>query len=75
VNKHVAYLLAVVLLTAFGIFVCVVDVLRHGQLHLTNAVVGGGSLMVATALAIPMQMKEAVSILTPFLDRLRAPSK
>lgn len=70
-NKHVAFLLIVLLLTVFGVFVCVADVIRHGQLHVMNGVVGGGSLLLAIAFALPLRLKQALETLTPFLDKMR----
>ena len=73
--SHAKLLIAVVILAVFGLAVCGIDVYRHGQLHMMNAVVGGGSLVLALALALPVQMDKALDILAPYLDRFRPGSK
>lgn len=73
--KHLASLIFIILLTVFGLAVCGVDLYHNHVLHMSNSILGGGALLLAVALAIPLQMKDAVATLTPFLDRLRSPIK
>lgn len=73
--KHLTSLIFVIVLTVFGLAVCGIDLYHNHVLHFSNSIIGGGALLVALALALPLQMKEAIATLTPFLDRLRLPSK
>lgn len=59
-------LLAFVLIFAFvGVWILGADVAAGGQLHLVNAVVGGGALVLAVALALPVELRTALSELMP----------
>lgn len=72
---QLVYLFFVVLLTALGVFVIGADVVAGGQLHFTNAIVGGLALVIAVALAIPLRLKDALALVAPYLDKWRIASE
>ena len=67
---QLVYLFFVVLLTLLGLVTLVADLIAGGHLHVTNAIVGGGSLLVAVALAIPLRLKDALTLIAPYLDKI-----
>lgn len=70
-SKNAILLLFVFLLTITGIAVIVGDLCNGGQLHFTNAVIGGGSLLIAVALALPVELRAALGEVMPSVIAFR----
>jgi protein-S-isoprenylcysteine O-methyltransferase Ste14 len=67
---QIVYLVFTVLLTLIGVAVLVADIITGGRLHVTNAIVGGGALLLSVALAIPLRLKDALALVAPYLDKI-----
>jgi hypothetical protein len=69
--KHLVLFLAVALLAAVGLVALARGADADGHLHQTNAVLGGGALLLAVALALPARMKTAVATLLELAQVVR----
>ncbi len=69
--SQIVYLFFVGFLTILGAVVIIADLCTGGKLHITNALVGGISLILAIAMAIPLRLKDALALVAPYLDKFR----
>lgn len=73
-NGNAKLLVAVGVFAITGVAIILTDVIRHGQLHTVSGLVGAAFVLIAACLALPVQMKDAVATLVPFVDKLRGGS-
>lgn len=70
-QKHVALALAVFILTVIGVSSVMIDLIVNHVLHVTNAVVGFVSILLALGFALPLRLKDAISSILPLIEKVK----
>jgi hypothetical protein len=70
-TKHLAFFFAVFLLTVIGVSTVMIDVIVNHQLHVTNAVVGFLSILLALGFALPLRLKVAIRSILPLVEKIK----
>ena len=70
-NKHLGIFIAVITLSLIGIATVSIDLVVNHQLHVTNAVVGFVSILLALGFALPLELSKAIGAFSPLIEKVK----